>query len=140
MVAFDPQSRRAARHPHQQQNIPNWERALSTGAGIILTGLGLHRGGPVGLVRIAVGSLLLARGGTGHCNVKGLLDDPQTEIRHLRARMRQLSAALAKASAHSTNSRVRRPAPSDDVFDATQIPGGTYAIDPATASRMSGRF
>lgn len=137
MVAFDPQSRRTARP--QLQNIPNWERALSTGAGIILTGLGLHRGGPVGFVRIAVGGLLLARGGTGHCNVKGLLDDPQAEIRHLRARMRQLSAALEKAAAHSAAKHSRRPVERDDIFDATQIPGGTYAIDPATASRMSGR-
>lgn len=138
MVAFDPQSRHATRH-HQQQNIPNWERALSTGAGIILTGLGLHRGGPTGLARIALGGLLLARGGTGHCNVKGLLDDPQQEIRHLRARMRQLSAALAKASENSGSKRARRSVEREDVFDATQIPGGTYAIDPATASRMSGR-
>jgi hypothetical protein len=135
MVAFDPQSPRAAGHSHQH-NIANWERALSTGAGILLTGLGLHRGGILGLGAISLGSLLLVRGGTGHCNVKGLLHDPQRELRHLRARVRQLSAALSRASAQRG---ITRHGENDELFDAAQIPGGSYAVDPSSASRMTGR-
>ena len=138
MVAFDPQPRRAARH--QPQNISSRERALSTGAGLILTGLGLHRGGIIGLAELSLGGLLLARGGTGHCNIKGLLDDPQLEIRRLRARMRQLSAALARVSAHDDTSPANRALQNDEVFDVEQVPGGAYAVDPATANRLSGRF
>jgi hypothetical protein len=134
MVAFDPQSRRAAGHSHHH-NISTVERALSTGAGLLLTGLGLHRGGILGLGGIALGGLLLVRGGTGHCNVKGLLHDPQMELRHLRARVRQLSAALARISAQRG---IARGGASDEAFDAAQTPGGSYAVDPSTASRMTG--
>jgi len=140
MVAFDPQSRHAAHHTYQRQNISNHERALSTAAGIILTGAGLHRGGILGLAGLTLGGLLLARGGTGHCNLKGLLNDPQAEIRHLRARIRQLSATLAHASAKHNGTSLRSPTRAPEAFDAQQIPGGSYAVDPASANRMSGHF
>ncbi|MDG9924263.1 MULTISPECIES: DUF2892 domain-containing protein [unclassified Pseudomonas] len=134
MVAFDPQSRHAAHHAYQRQNISNRQRALSTAAGIVLTGAGLHRGGILGLAGLTLGGLLLARGGSGHCNLKGLLDDPQAEIRHLRARIRQLSATLAHASAERNGTGAR----SAEAFDAEQIPGGSYAVDRPSARRMSG--
>ncbi|WP_137974413.1 YgaP-like transmembrane domain [Pseudomonas sp. F(2018)] len=136
MVAFDPQSRHAAQHAYQRHNISHRERALSTAAGIVLTGAGLHRGGILGLAGLTLGGLLLARGGTGHCNLKGLLEDPQAEIRHLRARIRQLSATLAHASAEHSGTDVR----STEAFDTEQIPGGSYAVDPASANRLSGHF
>lgn len=56
-------------------NVQGWERALSIGSGIAMARGGLKRGGVVGLMRAAFGGLLLARGLSGHCRLKGVVED-----------------------------------------------------------------
>ena len=49
-------------------NVGRDERAASTVGGAILAGIGLGRGGLVGLLFAAVGGALAYRGVTGHCS------------------------------------------------------------------------
>lgn len=59
-------------------NVQGWERALSIGSGIAMARGGLKRGGVIGLARAAFGGLLVARGLSGHCKLKGLMDDARS--------------------------------------------------------------
>jgi uncharacterized membrane protein len=49
-------------------NVGPDERAASTLAGAVLAGIGLGRGGLVGLLFAAAGGALAYRGVTGHCS------------------------------------------------------------------------
>jgi uncharacterized membrane protein len=49
-------------------NVGPEERAASTVAGAVLAGIGLGRGGLVGLLFAAAGGALAYRGVTGHCS------------------------------------------------------------------------
>ncbi|NQD79618.1 DUF2892 domain-containing protein [Pseudomonas seleniipraecipitans] len=59
-------------------NVQGWERALSIGSGIAMARGGLKRGGVIGLARAAFGGLLVARGLSGHCKLKGLMEDARS--------------------------------------------------------------
>lgn len=69
MSTFDKQS---------GSNVQGWERALSIGSGIAMARGGLKRGGVFGLARAAFGGLLVARGLSGHCKLKGLMEDARS--------------------------------------------------------------
>ncbi|TBU75731.1 DUF2892 domain-containing protein [Pseudomonas daroniae] len=59
-------------------NVQGWERALSIGSGIAMARGGLRRGGVLGLVRAAFGGMLLARGLSGKCRLKGIMEDARS--------------------------------------------------------------
>lgn len=93
-------------------NLNGWERALSIGAGLVMTTRGLRRGGIGGIYRAGLGGLLVLRGLRGHCSVKGFTQDPAEEIRFLSAELRRASNALSqlandveKNSAHGSKGK-----------------------------------
>jgi uncharacterized membrane protein len=53
-----------------QQNVGNWERALSIAIGLAGIGKGVRRGGLTGWLEVAAAVLVVKRGLTGHCKVK----------------------------------------------------------------------
>ncbi len=57
-----------------EQNVHGWERAGSLAGGVVMLSKGLRRGGVFGLIEIAIGGMALARGITGHCSAKRLLE------------------------------------------------------------------
>ncbi|SHM16615.1 YgaP-like transmembrane domain [Phytopseudomonas punonensis] len=59
-------------------NVQGWERALSIGSGIAMARGGLKRGGVLGLVRAAFGGMLVARGLSGHCRLKSIMEDARS--------------------------------------------------------------
>ncbi|MDD1508684.1 YgaP-like transmembrane domain [Pseudomonas sp. CNPSo 3701] len=69
MSTFDKQS---------GSNVQGWERALSIGSGIAMARGGLKRGGVLGLMRAAFGGMLVARGLSGHCRLKSILEDARS--------------------------------------------------------------
>jgi uncharacterized membrane protein len=50
-------------------NVGPDERAMSTVAGAVLAGLGVEKGGLIGLALAALGGGLIYRGQTGHCSL-----------------------------------------------------------------------
>lgn len=78
------------------QNIERIERVISIAAGVAAIAGGVYRGGPMGIVKALGGAALLQRGISGHCTVKGLITDPETELAYLRERVAELRAQLPK--------------------------------------------
>lgn len=64
------------------QNVHGWERAISVAGGLMMLGKGVRRGGFIGLLRIAMGGMALARGLTGHCEAKRLISDARAHAAH----------------------------------------------------------
>lgn len=58
-------------------NVHGLERSASLGGGLALMGVGLSRGGLLGFVGAAMGGLLLARGATGRCELKRILQEKE---------------------------------------------------------------
>jgi uncharacterized membrane protein len=54
--------------PPSRVNVGPNERAASTVGGAVLAGLGMGRGGLLGLLLAAAGGALVYRGMTGHCS------------------------------------------------------------------------
>ena len=54
--------------PPSRVNVGPNERAASTMGGAVLAGLGMGRGGLLGLLLAAAGGALVYRGVTGHCS------------------------------------------------------------------------
>jgi uncharacterized membrane protein len=63
---------------HASSNVQGWERALSIGSGIAMARGGLKRGGILGLARAAFGGMLVARGLSGHCRLKSIMEDARS--------------------------------------------------------------
>ncbi|MDQ7985268.1 DUF2892 domain-containing protein [Pseudomonas sp. G34] len=63
---------------HASSNVQGWERALSIGSGIAMARGGLRRGGILGLARAAFGGMLVARGLSGHCRLKSIMEDARS--------------------------------------------------------------
>ena len=63
---------------HARSNVQGWERALSIGSGIAMARGGLKRGGILGLARAAFGGMLVARGLSGHCRLKSIMEDARS--------------------------------------------------------------
>lgn len=83
-------------HDYPQQNVQGWERIGSLAGGVLMMGKGLRRGGIFGLVQLAIGGAVLARGITGHCSAKALLDKSRSEMDVARARIHEAGAELSK--------------------------------------------
>jgi len=77
-------------------NVQGFERALSIGFGLAGVACGLHRGGLGGIGLAAAGGLGLLRGLSGHCVMKGYLQDPQQELHYLRGELLRLREAVAR--------------------------------------------
>ncbi|PTU75759.1 YgaP-like transmembrane domain [Pseudomonas mangrovi] len=60
-------------------NVHGLERSASLGGGLALLGAGLSRGGLLGFIGAAVGGLLVARGATGQCELKRMLQEKQAQ-------------------------------------------------------------
>ncbi|MBH9398293.1 DUF2892 domain-containing protein [Pseudomonas aeruginosa] len=79
--------------PH---NLQRGERLASIGAGLVLAGFGLARGGLPGACKAGAGGLLVSRGLSGHCHVKGLLNEPREELQLLREEVQHLTRRLQR--------------------------------------------
>ncbi|PZW47308.1 MULTISPECIES: YgaP-like transmembrane domain [unclassified Pseudomonas] len=73
-------------------NVQGWERALSIGSGIAMARGGLKRGGILGLARAAFGGMLVARGLSGHCRLKSIMED----ARSMRPDVDQISDTVSR--------------------------------------------
>lgn len=63
------------------QNVHGWERTASLASGLMLLGKGLRRGGLGGIIQVAMGGMALARGISGRCEAKRMLnatDEPRS--------------------------------------------------------------
>ncbi|WP_145186220.1 YgaP-like transmembrane domain [Pseudomonas sp. URMO17WK12:I11] len=80
----------------QEHNVQGLERAGSLAGGALMFTKGLHRGGLIGLVQMAVGGLAVVRGVKGHCATKAWLERHRQEYQRLRTDI-QRSAADLKA-------------------------------------------
>jgi len=102
MVAFEALARELEAHP---QNVHGWERAMCITSGAAMVGTGLRRGGVIGSVRAALGSIMLLRGLTGRCPAKRVIVERQDELLAIKARLQSASdqlTALNAASAKKT--------------------------------------
>lgn len=61
--------------PILTRNVSDFERGASVLGGLLLVGKGLRRGGVGGFLRLAIGSVALLRGYTGHCEAKRLYNE-----------------------------------------------------------------
>lgn len=77
-----------------EQNVQGWERITSLAGGLALLGKGLRRGGVFGLVQIAVGGAVLARGISGHCSAKTLLEKGRSDLHSARNDIEHAGAQL----------------------------------------------
>lgn len=57
------------------QNVHGWERTASVAGGLMLLGRGLWRGGFGGFLQAGIGAMALARGMTGRCEAKRILEE-----------------------------------------------------------------
>lgn len=91
---------------HSQQNVHGWERIGSLAGGVLMMGKGLRRGGVIGLAQLAIGGMALARGITGHCSAKDMLEKNRHHLSTARARIEQAGDELSrmKASAEAATS------------------------------------
>ncbi|MFJ3484136.1 DUF2892 domain-containing protein [Pseudomonas sp. NPDC090202] len=81
---------------YPEQNVQGWERIGSLAGGVLMMGKGLRRGGIFGLVQLAIGGAVLARGITGHCSAKAMLEKSRSDMEQARARIHKAGAELSK--------------------------------------------
>lgn len=77
-----------------EQNVQGWERITSLAGGAALVGKGLRRGGLFGLVQLAIGGAVLARGISGHCSAKSLLEKGRSDLHSARNDIERAGAQL----------------------------------------------
>jgi uncharacterized membrane protein len=81
---------------HPQQNVQGWERVGSLAGGVLMMGKGLRRGGFFGLIQLAIGGAVLARGITGHCSAKSLIEKSRSDMDSARARIKRAGDELSQ--------------------------------------------
>ena len=90
-----------------QQNVQGWERVGSLAGGVLMMGKGLRRGGFFGLIQLAIGGAVLARGITGHCSAKSLVEKSRSELDTAKSRIKragdELSLLKSKAEVATEN-------------------------------------
>ncbi|MBC3365643.1 DUF2892 domain-containing protein [Pseudomonas sp. SWRI92] len=84
------------------QNVHGWERIGSLAGGVLMMGKGLRRGGVFGLAQLAIGGMALARGITGHCSAKSMLERNRQHLHEARARIEQAGDELSRMKANAT--------------------------------------
>ena len=77
-----------------EQNVHGWERITSVAGGVALLGKGLRRSGLFGLVQLAIGGAVLARGITGHRSAKTLLEKGRSDLNGARSDIERAGAQL----------------------------------------------
>ena len=80
--------------PHPDQNVQGWERIGSLAGGVLMMGKGVRRGGFLGLIQLAIGGAVLARGITGHCSAKTLLEKGRSDLNGVRSDIERAGAQL----------------------------------------------
>jgi hypothetical protein len=92
---------------HTPQNVHGWERVGSLAGGVLMMGKGLRRGGIFGLIQLAIGGAVLARGITGHCSAKSLIEKSRSDLDTAKARIKragdELSLLKTKAEVTAEN-------------------------------------
>lgn len=78
-----------------QQNVQGWERVGSLAGGVLMMGKGLRRGGFFGLIQLAVGGAVLARGITGHCSAKSLVEKSRSDLDVAKSRIKRAGDELS---------------------------------------------
>ncbi|WP_295478333.1 DUF2892 domain-containing protein [uncultured Pseudomonas sp.] len=101
--------------PRPEQNVQGWERITSLAGGVALMGKGVRRGGLLGLVQLALGGAILARGITGHCSAKSLLEKGRQDLYSARSDIERAGAEL-----HDLKKRAEKAAPK--IVDAITEP------------------
>jgi len=81
---------------HPKQNVHGMERAGSLAGGMLMVGKGLRRGGFFGLIELAIGGAVLARGITGYCGAKNLIEKSRDEMNNARSRIERVGAELGQ--------------------------------------------
>ncbi|WP_397449327.1 DUF2892 domain-containing protein [Pseudomonas sp. NA-150] len=78
------------------QNVQGWERIGSLAGGVLMMGKGLRRGGVLGLIQLAIGGAVLARGITGHCAAKDLIEQGRSDMSKARSHIERVGAELSQ--------------------------------------------
>ena len=104
---------------HEYQNVHGIERALSLGTGLVALCTGIHHGGTAGTLKALTGALLLWRGTTGHCAMKGMVTDLEGELEYLRQRIARLREALPKVDNAQGKARTPTEAKVDNAIEET---------------------
>lgn len=111
----------------QQPNVQGFERFASVAGGLVLVGKGIRRGGFLGLVELAVGGLVLARGASGQCELKRAMAD-------LEEKEGTQGNDIERYSHMPMDSEVHSP---DFEDDAVTMPDTTQMGNEARADRQS---
>jgi len=77
-----------------EQNVQGWERIGSLAGGVVMMGKGVRRGGFLGLIQLAIGGAVLARGITGHCSAKSLVEKGRSDLNSARSTIERAGAQL----------------------------------------------
>jgi uncharacterized membrane protein len=81
--------------PHPEQNVQGWERIGSLAGGVLMMGKGLRRGGIFGIIQLAIGGAVLARGITGHCSAKAMVEKGRSDLETAKSRIQRAGAELS---------------------------------------------
>ncbi|EKG30960.1 YgaP family membrane protein [Pseudomonas avellanae] len=77
------------------QNVQGWERIGSLAGGVLIMGKGVRRGGFLGLIQLAIGGAVLARGISGHCAAKSLVEKGRSDLNSARSTIERAGAELS---------------------------------------------
>ncbi|MBC3949891.1 MULTISPECIES: YgaP family membrane protein [Pseudomonas] len=78
-----------------EQNVQGWERVGSLAGGVLMMGKGLRRGGFFGLIQLAIGGAVLARGITGHCSAKSMIEKSRNDLDIAKSRIKRAGDELS---------------------------------------------
>ncbi|MEB0047293.1 MULTISPECIES: DUF2892 domain-containing protein [unclassified Pseudomonas] len=86
---------------YPDQNVEGWERIGSLAGGVLMMGKGLRRGGLFGLIQVAIGGVVLARGITGHSSAKSLLEKSRQDMNTVRSKIQRAGDELSRLKANA---------------------------------------
>lgn len=78
-----------------EQNVQGWERVGSLAGGVLMMAKGLRRGGFFGLIQLAIGGAVLARGITGHCSAKSMVEKSRNDLDIAKSRIKRAGDELS---------------------------------------------
>lgn len=90
-------------------NVHRLERVVSLATGVTAIVAGVCQGGGSGVLKALGGAVLVQRGLSGHCVVKGMVSDPKTEIECLRQCIADMRAALPKVNGQFQSAAGKTP-------------------------------
>ncbi|EWC42678.1 DUF2892 domain-containing protein [Pseudomonas stutzeri] len=89
------------------QNVHGWERAASLAGGLYFLAKGLRRGGLGGLLQLGIGGMALARGATGHCEAKRVLNEINEQAGMAEGRSQQMPFERSDAEQQQLNANAQ---------------------------------